>query len=56
VLRPADLASLESMIPVRSVIVRQPIRWPLVQRWPVYALLGALLVAEWLGRRALRLS
>jgi hypothetical protein len=51
-----DLDQIETIVPVRSVIVRQPLRWPLAQRWPVYALLGALLVAEWLGRRALRLS
>ena len=56
VMRAADAASIESLMPVRSVIVRQPLRWPLVQRWPIYALLVALLLAEWLGRRALRLS
>ena len=56
VVRASDLDSLDALVPVRSVIVRQPLRWPLAQRWPLYALLGALLVAEWLGRRALRLS
>lgn len=55
-LRAAEAEGLESIVPVRSVTIRQPIRWPLVQRWPLYALIGALLTAEWLGRRALRLS
>ena len=54
--RASEAASIESLLPVRSVIVRQPLRWPLAHRWPLYALLAALLLAEWLGRRALRLS
>ena len=55
-LRVDQLDSLASAIPVRSVIIRQPLHWPLAHRWPLYALLAALLVAEWLGRRVLRLS
>ena len=56
VLKPTDLADLPSLIPSRSITVRQPLQWPLWQRWPLYALLATMLAAEWLGRRALRLA
>lgn len=56
VLRPLDAADLASMIPSRSIIVRQPIQRPLWDRWPIYLMLSVLLAVEWVGRRALRLA
>lgn len=55
-LRPDGITELAKWIPSRSEIVRQPIQRLLWDRWPVYALLAALLTAEWIGRRMLRLA
>lgn len=55
-LRPESLGRLEQLVPSRSTVVRQPVQRPLWDRWPLYALLASLLVAEWIGRRMLRLA
>ena len=54
-IQPSEVSSLSSLVPSRSITVRQPVQWPLWQRWPAYLLLLSLLLAEWLGRRTLRL-
>lgn len=51
-----DIGSLAELAPHRAITIRQPIQLPLWDRWPVYALIGAMLVIEWLGRRLLRLT
>lgn len=56
VFKPLDAAGLTTTIPSRSIIVRQPVQRPLWDRWPLYLLLTTLLVAEWIGRRSLRLA
>lgn len=56
VITAAELSKLSELVPSRSIVVRQPVQWPLWQRWPLYALLVTLLLAEWLGRRSLRLA
>lgn len=55
-LRALDASQLPSLIPSRSITVRQPIQRPLWDRWPLYVLVVTLLATEWMGRRALRLA
>ena len=50
-----DLETLAVSLPDRSVLIRQPITKPLWNLWWIYAALGVTLLAEWLGRRSIRL-
>lgn len=52
----SELGDLAQLAPHRSITIRMPINWPLWDRWPVYVVLASLLAAEWIGRRALRLT
>ncbi len=55
VLTSGDITTLARAIPDRSTTIRQPITRPMWNLWWIYAILGSLLLAEWLGRRNLRL-
>ena len=55
-LKPDEIGMIAQLAPRRSITMRTPIIWPLWDRWPVYALMSSLLVAEWIGRRLMRLA
>ena len=56
VLQAGDITALAGSIPDRSTTIRQPVTRALWNLWWIYVILAILLLAEWLGRRALRLS